>query len=319
MRCKFCERKAFIKLHYPKMYLCEEHFKEYFERKVRRTIERYRMLRPDERVLVAISGGKDSAVTAYVLKKLGYNVECLHINLGIGEYSEKSEEMTRKQCEKLGVPLHIVRVRELLGKGIGEARTRRPTCSYCGLTKRYIFNKFAYDNGFDAIATGHNLDDEASFIFSNLMHWNTQYLAKQGPVTPSGFNGKLVKKIKPLYEVTEREVVAYALARGIEYHIEECPHSVGATTIEYKEILNEMEEKRPGTKINFVKGYLRKKKLFEAELQETELRECKICGMPSSGEVCSFCRFWGLEEPVNFRTKGQGMFHARMDDEDHPL
>jgi uncharacterized protein (TIGR00269 family) len=301
MRCKFCERPAFIKLHYPKMYLCPEHFTEYFERKVKRTIERYKLIKPGERILVVVSGGKDSAVTAHVLKKLGYDIECLHINLGIGEYSEKSEEYAKRQCVKLDVPLHIVRVRELLGKGIGEVRTRRPTCSYCGLTKRYIFNKFAYDNGFDAVATGHNLDDEAGFILANILNWNTQYLAKQGPVTPAQFNGKLVKKIKPLYELTEREVVAYALANGIEYHIEECPHAVGATTIEVKGILNEMEERRPGTKINFVKGYLRKKELFEGELQEADLRECRVCGMPSSGEICSFCRFWRREEPINFR------------------
>ncbi|WP_457742212.1 TIGR00269 family protein, partial [Thermococcus sp.] len=128
-----------------------------------------------------------------------------------------------------------------------------------------------------------------------------QYLAKQGPVIPSQFNRKLVKTVKPLYEVTEREVVAYALANGIDYMLEECPHAVGATTIEYKEILNEMEEKRPGTKVNFVKGFLRKKHLFEAELEKAELRECKVCGMPANGEVCSFCRFWGLGKPINFR------------------
>ncbi|NJE25329.1 TIGR00269 family protein [Thermococcus sp. MV5] len=299
MRCKFCGNKAYIKIHYPKMYLCVNHFIEYFERKVKRTIERYKLLKPAERILVVISGGKDSVVTAHILKKLGYNIECLHINLGIGEYSRKSEEYVKRQCELIDAPLHIVRVKEILGAGIGEVRTRRPTCSYCGLTKRYIFNKFAYDNGFNVIATGHNLDDEASFIFSNLMNWNTEYLAKQGPLLLG--EGVFVKKVKPLYELTEREVVAYALAVGIEYLIEECPHARGATTIEYKEILNQMEEKRPGTKISFVKGYLRKKSLFGQELEKAELRACEVCGMPAQGEKCSFCRFWRLNEPVNFK------------------
>lgn len=299
MRCKFCEKDAYIRLHYPKMLLCKEHFIAYFERKVKRTIKKYKLLKPNERILVVVSGGKDSAVTAYVLKKLGYNVECLHINLGIGEYSQKSEEYARKQCEQMSIPLHIVRVRELLGKGMGEIKGSRPTCSICGITKRYIFNKFAYENGFDAIATGHNLDDEASFIFGNIMHWNTEYLGKQGPILPG--EGKFVKKVKPLYELTEREVVAYALAVGIEYIIEECPFSRGATTLSYKQILNQMEEKSPGTKINFIKGFLRKKFLFEVELKEIPLNECKVCGMPTQGERCAFCRIWRLKEPINLK------------------
>lgn len=299
MRCKFCEKDAYIRLHYPKMLLCKGHFIAYFERKVKRTIKKYRLLKPDERILVVVSGGKDSAVAAYVLKKLGYNIECLHINLGIGEYSQKSEEYARKQCGQMSIPLHVVRVRELLGEGVGGIKGSRPTCSICGITKRYIFNKFAYENGFDAIATGHNLDDEASFIFGNIMHWNTEYLGKQGPILPS--EGRFVKKVKPLYELTEREVVAYALAVGIDYMIEECPFSRGATTLSYKQILNQMEEKNPGTKINFVKGFLRKKSLFEAELKETPLNECKVCKMPAQGEKCAFCKIWHLEKQVNFK------------------
>ncbi|NPA47903.1 MAG: TIGR00269 family protein [Thermococci archaeon] len=300
-RCKICGREAFIKLHYPRMYLCREHFIEYFERKVQRTIDRYHLLKRDDWVLVAVSGGKDSAVTAWVLNRLGYNVECLHIDLGIGDYSKRSREYAERQCRELGLKLHVLDVRKLVGHGIGEVRTRRPVCSYCGLTKRYLMNKFAYDNGFDVIATGHNLDDEASFIFSSLMNWNVQYLAKQGPKLEG--KGKMVGKVKPLYELTEREIALYAVASGIDYLVDECPHSRGAVTLRYKAVLNGMEEERPGTKLNFVKGYLRNRELFERKLEEMELRECRVCGMPSSGEVCSFCRFWGLEKPLDLRVR----------------
>jgi len=297
MKCKFCEKEAYIKLYHPKMPLCREHFIEYFERKVRRTIERYKLFKKDERILVAISGGKDSAVVSYILKKFNYDIQCLYINLGVGKYSDKCEEYVKRQCEMIDTPLHIVRIRELLGTGVGELRTTRPTCSYCGTTKRYISNKFAYDNNFDVVVTGHNVDDEASFIFGNVLNWNTQYLAKQGPILPG--EGKFVKRVKPLYEATEREIVAYASAVGIEYVTDKCPYSKGAITLKYKEVINQLEEMRPGTKIKFVRGFLKKRYLFEGEVERGEIKECKVCGMPSGGEVCSFCRIWGLREVVD--------------------
>ncbi|AXI25095.1 TIGR00269 family protein [Methanofervidicoccus sp. A16] len=297
MKCKFCKGEVYIKLHHPKMYLCREHFIEYFERKVRRTIDRYKLLKEDERILVALSGGKDSAVLSYVLKKLNYPIQCLYINLGIGKYSDRCEEYAKKQCEVIDAPLHVVRIRELLGAGVGELRTSRPTCSYCGTTKRYISNKFAYDNNFDVVVTGHNLDDEASFIFGNILNWSTQYLAKQGPILPG--EGKFVKRVKPLYEITEREIVAYASAVGIEYVTDKCPYSKGAITLKYKEVINQLEEMRPGTKIKFVRGFLKKRCLFEGEVERGEIKECKVCDMPSGGEVCSFCRIWGLREVVD--------------------
>jgi len=299
MKCKFCKKDVYIKLHHPKMNLCKEHFIEYFERKVKKTIEKYKLLKKDEKILVALSGGKDSAVVSYVLKKFNYPIQCLHINLGIGEYSDRCEEYARKQCKMIDVPLHVVKIRELVGAGVGEVKISRPTCSYCGTTKRYITNKFAYDNNFDVVVTGHNLDDEASFILSNVLYWNTQYLAKQGPFLPG--EGKFVKRVKPLYETPEREIEAYASAVGIDYITDTCPYSKGAITLKYKEIINQLDEIRPGIKIKFVRGFLKKRYLFEGDVERGEIKECKVCGMPSGVEVCSFCRIWGLKEGVDLK------------------
>lgn len=96
MKCKFCERLVFIKFYYLKMYFCEEYFIEYFERKVKRMIECYKMFKFDEKVLVVVSGGKDLVVIVYVFKKFGYNIECFYINFGIGEYLEKGERYVRE-------------------------------------------------------------------------------------------------------------------------------------------------------------------------------------------------------------------------------
>lgn len=279
------------------MHLCKQHFIEYFERKIERTIKKYKMLSPEENVLVAFSGGKDSAATAYILKKLGYNVTGLHINLGIGEHSKKSEKYVKNQCRFINIQLNTIDLKKNLGKGVGEVKGSRPTCSVCGTTKRYILNRFAYEKGFDVIATGHNLDDETAFVFSNLLNWNTQYLAKQGPLLPG--ENRFVKKIKPLYETMEYEIAEYATSIGVEYMTEKCPLSKGATILKYKKILDEMEQKGLGTKINFIKGFLKKKHLFEVEIKERSPKECKVCGMPSLGEKCAFCKIWHLEKPMS--------------------
>ena len=297
MRCKFCGRDADIYIPYPRMYLCREHFIIYFERKIKRTINRYKMFSEDDKVLVAIGGGKDSAVVSYILRRFGYNIEGLHLDLGIDVFSEKSREYTIRQCKNIGIPLHIVEVKKLFGRGIGEVRSGRPTCAICGATKRYIYNKFAYDNNFDVLVTGHNLDDESSFVLSNIMNWNVEYLGRQGPILEG--TGKFIRKVKPLYEVTELEIREYADVVGIEYLSDKCPLSKGEKIPRYKYILEELDKMSSGTKMNFIKGFLKNKHLFE--IDKSILRECRVCGMPSQSDKCAFCRIWNLEEPVELR------------------
>jgi len=296
-RCKFCGGEAYIQLRSPKLAMCKAHYKEYIARRIERTIHKYKMFTKDSKILVAVSGGKDALAVAIVLKNLGYEFDCLHINLGIGEYSVHSENIVKEQCGSLSSSLHIVSLRELVGKGIGEVRTRRATCSYCGMTKRYLMNKFAWDNGYDVLATGHNLDDESAFLLGNMLHWNTSYLSRQGPYLPPG--EKMVARAKPLYELTNYEIEMYVALYDIPVSHDKCPQADGAKSILYARVLNEIDESSPGTKLNFVKGYLKNKEVFKGD--ELELKECKVCGMPTLGEVCSFCRFWHLDSEIKFK------------------
>ncbi len=293
MKCRFCNKSAIIKLRAYNLKLCEEHFLSFIEKRVEKTIKKYRLFSPEDRILVGISGGKDSLNTVYILNTLGYKTEGLYIDLGIGEYSLRSKEKAVKFARQFNIPIHIYEVKKDFGVGITEISLllRRKPCSVCGVIKRYILNKFAFENNFTVLATGHNLDDEVATLFSNVLSWQEGYLARQDILLPQKHE-KLVKKVKPLALITEKESAAYAILRQIDYIREECPNAKGATSIFYKNILNQIEEKQPSTKLRFYLDFIRKgKKYFERALKEREdkLHPCKVCGYPTTREICQYC------------------------------
>jgi len=289
MKCKICGNRAVIKLRAHNISLCEEHLIEFIERRVERTIKEFRLIDKDERVLVPVSGGKDSLNTLFILNALGYKVEGFHINLGIGDYSEESQKKTENFSRRYNLKIHILQVREIIGFSTPEAAKilKRPACSVCGLVKRYLFNRFAYENNFNVVATGHNLDDEAATLLSNILNWQEGYIIRQN-IKMESTHPKLVKKVKPLALITERESAAYALVRRFDYIREECPFAQGATSIQIKNSLNMLEEESPGTKLRFYKGFL-KQSIIKKEEKQVELKECEICGYPTTRDTCTFC------------------------------
>ena len=309
VKCRKCGGEAVINMRHHRLALCREHYLEWFPATTQRIIETYQMFGPGDRVLVAVSGGKDSLSLWDVLPQLGYQAEGLYIDLGIERqgYSEQSHARVKKfVAERPGVKLHVVDVKATYGQSIPElARQRRrgKPCSVCGLIKRYIMNRVTVEESFDVLATGHNLDDEIAVLFQNVLRWQTGYLARQAPVLPSTHPG-LARKVKPFCRFYERETAAYALVRGIDYIYDECPYAVGATTIFYKTLFNQLETHSPGAKLSFYLEFLRARRegLF-AQVQETlELGECERCGQPTTAPgLCAFCRMWEAmdEERIN--------------------
>ena len=164
----------------------------------------------------------------------------------------------------------------------------RSTCAVCGLSKRYVFNRAAMEGGFDVVATGHNLDDEAATLLGNTLRWQTEYIARQSPALP-GKDG-MVKKVKPLFRLSELETAAYAFLRGIDYIVEECPLVAGNTQLRYKDAMNAIEATSPGTKAQFFLGYLERGRPLFRTADDTELSACERCGQPTPGRFCAFCR-----------------------------
>lgn len=304
MKCRKCGQRASINMRQHKLALCRDHYVEWIPEQTQRFIEKYSMFTPADRILVAVSGGKDSLGLWDVLTRLGYAADGLYIGLGIDEgtgYSADSERRCREFAEARGLRLTVVDVAEVEGAPIPLAaslttRGRGKPCSVCGLTKRHIMNQAARQGGYDVLATGHNLDDEAAVLFGNTLSWSVGYLARQGPVLPATSDG-LVRKAKPFCRLYERETAAYALLRGIDYIYEECPHAVGATSIYYKELLNRLEADRPGAKLSFYLAFLEAKRdgLFAAqgEASRDAMHTCPRCGQPTTApELCTFCRTW---------------------------
>lgn len=304
--CSKCRGEAVFRMRHHRLAFCQPHYLEWFIEQTARVIEKYHMFTPEDRILVAVSGGKDSLALWDVLWRLGYQADGLYINLGIesdaGAYSDESEGYARAFAEQNSLTLRVVNVQESYGQTIpGFARRsqrgRIKPCGVCGLVKRHIMNQVGRDFSYSVLTTAHNLDDEVAVLMGNTMTWQIDLLQRQSPVLPAeeGF----VRKAKPFCRFYERETAAYSLLRGIEYEEEECPYAVGSKQLVFKEILNSLEEKTPGIKMNFYASFLNARadgsftpRSLKQDAQE--LHPCPICGQPtSSSRACAFCRLVG--------------------------
>jgi tRNA-5-methyluridine54 2-sulfurtransferase len=311
MKCKVCRDKAVMDIRRHNAAFCRDHFIEHVRNQVARAIKEYKMFSTDDRLLVAVSGGKDSLAVWDMLLDLGYDATGFYLDLGIGGYSTRSKEASIAYADKKGAKLIVRSLAQEHGFTVPELAklTGRVPCSGCGLNKRYEFNRAALEEGFSILVTGHNLDDEVATLFGNVLHWNTDMLGRQAPVLEeraideeAGPRTVLVRKVKPLVRVAERETAAYALLQGIDYIVEECPMVEGNMQHEYKEALAKLEDSSPGTKHQMYFGFLnRAADKFVVDNRGGEIVGCVECGAPTMvpefGEPrCSFCKTKALAE-----------------------
>jgi uncharacterized protein (TIGR00269 family) len=312
MKCKVCRDHAIVDIRRHNAAFCSDHFVEHVHNQVTRAIKDFKMFSPEDRLLIAVSGGKDSLALWDILLKLDYDVTGFYLDLGIGSYSTRSKEASVAFADSRDAKLIVRSLAEEHGFTVPElaSLTNRVPCSGCGLNKRYEFNRAALEEGFDILVTGHNLDDEVATLFGNVLHWNTDMLARQGPVLEERVLGEgehsrvaLVRKVKPLVRVAERETAAYAVVSGIDYIVEECPMVEGNVQHKYKEAITMLEESSPGTKHQMYFGFLKKAApRFADESGAAGLAGCTACGSPTiahddgSDPLCSFCRLQSLAQ-----------------------
>ena len=290
MKCTRCSGRAEIALRAHNASFCRACFLFWFERRTLRQIDDEAMFSRDERLLIAVSGGKDSLALWHLLASEGFETLGFHLQLGIGAYSRESLRRCEQFAEARKLPLHTESLEEadLSVPAMSEATHRAP-CAACGKAKRYYFDRAALAYECDVLITGHNLDDEAARLMGNVLRWRTENLARQTPVLRA-HHERFVRKGKPFFLASEFEIAAYAFMRGIDYQVEECPNAIGATQLIYKRMLDTLEHESPGSKTAFVGDFLRRGRAHFPEPQTGDRGgTCANCGMPAFRELCSFC------------------------------
>lgn len=285
--------------------LCRNHFLTYFEKKVRKTIRTEKFFGKKEKILVACSGGKDSTVVLYLLKKIIKNrnitIEAFHIDQSISNYSRKNKKNIREFCKEQDIKLNETSFRKEFGYSLCYIQSvlkskghDLKSCSICGILRRYILNRVAKEMKATVVVTGHNLDDEAQSIIMNIFKNNVSLLSRLGPISGIAKNKNFVPRVKPLYFCTEDEVKLFVKLMKFNVVLEPCPCSLEAYRRSVLDMLNDFEKKFPGTKYGVVNSFLEMKPSLVTKYKKGKVKICKECGEASAGEICNTCKLINL-------------------------
>jgi tRNA-5-methyluridine54 2-sulfurtransferase len=281
--------------------LSDKRFMESFEGKVHDTIAENKLIKNRDRVLVAVSGGKDSTTALYLLHKFGYDVEGLIIDQLLGEHSKTNLRNITEFCKANDIKLHVVHMRDVYGCSVCYMKSVLDgkgivmnSCTICGVVRRNILNKKAREIGATVLATGHNMDDEAQTMLMNFIKGDMGALARMGPKSGVKPDERFIPRVKPLFLCLEADVKRYSQLMGFPVVYEPCPCSLESYRTEIKKYLNGMEEKEPGTKESMLRGLLKVLPRLKKRFKGSKLSTCEACGEPSSNRVCRACVIMGL-------------------------
>ena len=129
MRCHSCRAPANVEIRRSRTAYCARCYPDWFRGQVQERIAHERMFRRDDRLLIAISGGKDSLALWHALTRLGYQADGMYIRLGIADYSRRSQAKSEAFAAAHGLTLHQVDLEEAQGFTVPDlldARSGKP-------------------------------------------------------------------------------------------------------------------------------------------------------------------------------------------------
>jgi uncharacterized protein (TIGR00269 family) len=267
-----------------------ENFNKNIMKMAKDVILDYKLINQNDLIAVGLSGGKDSVLTLHILAELRdelkFDLIAVSINEGISGYREDGLESSRINAKKLGIELVERSFKEEFGFNLDQiVHIYSSACIPCGVFRRQLLNKVANEIGSDKVATGHNLDDEIQSFLMSLAKAELRRFYKFGPKLDK-IHPNMIPRIKPLWKIPEKDVGTWAVMNGIDVHFAECPYSKTSLRSKIKGYLNQLEGKRPGTKIAILESF---SKSFQFDKKNVLIGLCKICGEPSSLDICMAC------------------------------
>ena len=298
--CKNCELKPVYILQNDRK-LCKACFIRYFERKVRRTIRKYKLVEKKDKVVVACSGGKNSTSILSILNEISKNtkqfsISAVSIDECIKNSRKKILDSIGKLCKKNDICFEIISFEDYfdsnldkLMKKVRVKNKKLSECDVCSILKRRILNDYCVKVKADKLCTGHNMDDEAQSILINQFRKNTECGVRSGPITGIKKNKKTVRRIKPLYFITEKETLLYSKLKGFDTKELVCPYSSSSYKNSVKKVLNDFEKKYQGTKNSIISSFLEIMPLLKKEFKCSKINYCIKCGEPTLRKKCQIC------------------------------
>jgi len=293
MKCDRCQNVAAYSRKYSGENLCSICFSDSILRKTAKTISKFNMIKNNELVCVAVSGGKDSLALLHILHQMSKNhnfrIKVITIDEGIPDYRNEALEIVKSFCGKINVDHSVYSYKNMFDLTLDDALNLREnekmsSCSICGTLRRRAMDYAAKDIGADVIATGHNLDDSLQSFLINMLSGDTN---KIGWMTPDTSKNSL-RKVKPFCEIYESEIVFYAFTNEIPFQTEPCPHMNEGIRTEIREFLNSLEGQHSGIKNNLFNSFLKISGIVK-DSNNKERRICLKCGNECTGKICSVC------------------------------
>ena len=246
-RCDKCQSFAIIYQKYSGKRLCQAHFDEDVFRKVRESLRQTGLFGRGARVALDLDGGIGGAVLAFVLKDIFRNRRDIDFVAVFVDEGEARAEPARLIAERLEIPAVEKRLPSLL--------TPAEACSIFDASperKRKFLMALAQEMGAGVLATGHNLDDEATDVFISYLRGELNGLLAPG----DGLEEGKIPWIKPLRRIPEKEIRLFAIKHGLgrpDIVLED------DFRIEAKRLLSEFDSRHPGTKYSLLRS---QEKLF---------------------------------------------------------